>query len=140
MGQLCCARTPDYRRRDLDGTWPVAFRSDGADRGGGARARARLLPEQPKWLADEESTCCHACGAAFDVIERRHHCRRCRNLFCGRCSNFDSRLLLFGLNKPVRVCGPCAKVAVEENRFCEEHLPTLQEVSLRRFGGACSSM
>ena len=38
--------------------------------------------------------------------ERRHHCRNCGKVFCGRCSNKE--FLIPRLNpKPVRVCLTC---------------------------------
>jgi hypothetical protein len=34
-----------------------------------------------------ESRQCQACGAAFTLMRRRHHCRVCGNLFCSGCTS-----------------------------------------------------
>lgn len=45
-----------------------------------------VLKESPEWLPDAFSKTCMGCDAAFGLIRRRHHCRRCGRLFCGACS------------------------------------------------------
>lgn len=35
----------------------------------------------PRYVDDEEVDDCYACSVPFDVLVRRHHCRRCRNIF-----------------------------------------------------------
>ena len=39
------------------------------------------------WQPDSEVKACLQCGTKFDFIIRRHHCRCCGGIFCGRCSN-----------------------------------------------------
>lgn len=39
------------------------------------------------WQPDNEVKSCLQCGTRFDFIIRRHHCRCCGGIFCGRCSN-----------------------------------------------------
>ncbi|SMN18440.1 similar to Saccharomyces cerevisiae YDR313C PIB1 RING-type ubiquitin ligase of the endosomal and vacuolar membranes, binds phosphatidylinositol(3)-phosphate [Maudiozyma saulgeensis] len=39
------------------------------------------------WQPDKEVKACLQCGTNFDFIIRRHHCRCCGGIFCGRCSN-----------------------------------------------------
>ncbi|KAG0669054.1 hypothetical protein C6P45_004194 [Maudiozyma exigua] len=39
------------------------------------------------WQPDNEVKLCLQCGTRFDFIIRRHHCRCCGGIFCGRCSN-----------------------------------------------------
>lgn len=48
-----------------------------------------------------------ACQAGFTVVRRRHHCRNCGKVFCGRCSSNNVPLPRYGHTKPVRVCNRC---------------------------------
>ncbi|KAJ6217733.1 hypothetical protein RDWZM_008890 [Blomia tropicalis] len=64
-----------------------------------------LLP--PTWIPDELVSTCSLCGQVFNLIRRRHHCRRCGNIFCRQCSNHFVSLKCFGYAKPVRVCERC---------------------------------
>lgn len=38
-----------------------------------------------RWVPDHEARDCLTCGRAFNTLRRRHHCRVCGNIFCGRC-------------------------------------------------------
>ena len=72
----------------------VASPYQSAPRGGGAAvassstadssAAVAVLPAitLPRYITDEEAERCFGCAAAFDTWNRRHHCRRCRNIFC----------------------------------------------------------
>ncbi|XP_011648368.1 lateral signaling target protein 2 homolog [Pogonomyrmex barbatus] len=61
----------------------------------------------PAWVPDNDAPRCMACQAGFTVVRRRHHCRNCGKVFCGRCSNNNVPLPHFGHIKPVRVCNRC---------------------------------
>ncbi|KAJ8918864.1 hypothetical protein NQ315_011154 [Exocentrus adspersus] len=61
----------------------------------------------PVWIPDIEAPKCMSCGANFTVVKRRHHCRNCGKVFCGRCSSNSVPLPKFGHAKPVRVCNKC---------------------------------
>ena len=39
------------------------------------------------WQPDGDVKACLNCGTRFDFIIRRHHCRCCGGIFCGRCCN-----------------------------------------------------
>eukprot|EP01105_Mastigella_eilhardi_P019332 TRINITY_DN453_c2_g1_i2.p1 TRINITY_DN453_c2_g1~~TRINITY_DN453_c2_g1_i2.p1 ORF type:complete len:448 (+),score=88.74 TRINITY_DN453_c2_g1_i2:858-2201(+) len=39
----------------------------------------------PLWIPDNKSTNCMICGVEFTLITRRHHCRNCGKIICGRC-------------------------------------------------------
>jgi len=58
----------------------------------------------PEW-ADGE--CCHRCRVQFNMMQRKHHCRACGQVFCGQCSSKNSILPKFGIEKEVRVCEAC---------------------------------
>ena len=49
------------------------------------------------------------CGR-FTLATRRHHCRHCGRLLCGKCSDKLLPIIKFGLNKPVRVCHVCSQL------------------------------
>ncbi|XP_034186854.1 WD repeat and FYVE domain containing 3 bchs isoform X3 [Osmia lignaria lignaria] len=59
------------------------------------------------WLKDEGADCCVGCGVRFNLYERRHHCRNCGQVFCSKCSRFESKISRLGIFKPVRVCQGC---------------------------------
>ncbi|KAJ1383842.1 hypothetical protein B484DRAFT_320110, partial [Ochromonadaceae sp. CCMP2298] len=68
------------------------------------------------WIKDEEAKNCFTCDIKFQsLMERRHHCRRCRNVFCTGCSAHKSTILLYGMNESVRVCGACKMELKTEN-------------------------
>ncbi|CAM9123687.1 unnamed protein product [Heterosigma akashiwo] len=82
---------------------------------------------RPEWTSDKEAHSCFECHQAFDVVERRHHCRRCQNIFCGNCSRFQRPVLIFKMTNSVRLCEKCYDEVPSENEFISKHLPLLQE-------------
>eukprot|EP01113_Clastostelium_recurvatum_P024294 TRINITY_DN2900_c0_g1_i5.p2 TRINITY_DN2900_c0_g1~~TRINITY_DN2900_c0_g1_i5.p2 ORF type:complete len:129 (-),score=18.87 TRINITY_DN2900_c0_g1_i5:293-679(-) len=51
---------------------------------------------------------CMGCEAAFTFFRRRHHCRKCGQVFCDSCSNHYVKLpATFGFITPQRVCCSC---------------------------------
>ncbi|XP_042055445.1 1-phosphatidylinositol-3-phosphate 5-kinase FAB1B-like isoform X2 [Salvia splendens] len=38
------------------------------------------------WMPDESCRVCYECDSAFTVFNRKHHCRLCGRVFCGRCT------------------------------------------------------
>nr|XP_022906435.1 rabankyrin-5 [Onthophagus taurus] len=53
---------------------------------------------------------CQECGKLFTVMFRKHHCRHCGRVLCGKCSDQETPIIKFGENKPVRVCRICFEV------------------------------
>lgn len=41
------------------------------------------------------------------MVRRRHHCRNCGRIFCGRCSSNELSIPELGYDKKVRVCNLC---------------------------------
>ncbi|XP_076469937.1 lateral signaling target protein 2 homolog [Babylonia areolata] len=74
--------------------------------GGGAPQNSGLR-DPPAWVPDDQSTMCMSCKTPFTFVRRRHHCRNCGKIFCGRCSSNAVSLPHFGHSKPVRVCNHC---------------------------------
>lgn len=66
-----------------------------------------LHRSEDHWINDNEVTNCPKCKAQFGVLERRHHCRKCGNIFCHKCSNNRMDLPDMGYGEPVRVCDYC---------------------------------
>ncbi|CAB1319202.1 unnamed protein product, partial [Coregonus sp. 'balchen'] len=59
------------------------------------------------WVKDEVVDCCSGCTVRFSLAERRHHCRNCGQLFCQKCSRFQSEIKRLKISSPVRVCQNC---------------------------------
>jgi len=53
------------------------------------------------------------CGASFGVMKRKHHCRACGLVVCGKCSN-QKYPLPFEDNKLSRVCRSCHEMLVQQ--------------------------
>mmetsp|Transcript_74072 Transcript_74072/g.205800 ORF Transcript_74072/g.205800 Transcript_74072/m.205800 type:complete len:295 (-) Transcript_74072:250-1134(-) len=68
-------------------------------------------PGRENWVADSAASHCRACDVAFGLLTRRHHCRSCGDIFCGRCSSFriavDRSHYEDGEHKAKRVCSRC---------------------------------
>eukprot|EP01062_Namystynia_karyoxenos_P070184 TRINITY_DN65573_c0_g1_i1.p1 TRINITY_DN65573_c0_g1~~TRINITY_DN65573_c0_g1_i1.p1 ORF type:complete len:442 (+),score=118.64 TRINITY_DN65573_c0_g1_i1:76-1326(+) len=62
------------------------------------------------WLPDASAVLCAACRRPFTLRRRRHHCRRCGRLFCGRCTARRQPLVADaeGWGRE-RVCDSCAR-------------------------------
>ncbi|CAG2117343.1 unnamed protein product, partial [Medioppia subpectinata] len=58
----------------------------------------------PDW-ADGE--CCNRCRTQFSMVQRKHHCRACGQIFCQKCSSKLSTIPKYGIEKEVRVCDDC---------------------------------
>ena len=59
------------------------------------------------WVPDHAATHCARCQSPFWVATRKHHCRKCGKVFCGKCSNFFAPVPDENLHESVRVCIGC---------------------------------
>ena len=58
------------------------------------------------WVKDELVDFCKGCDAKFTLSRRKHHCRRCGDIFCAKCSS-GVKKLTEGSKRAVRVCDDC---------------------------------
>jgi len=58
------------------------------------------------WVSDELVSFCKGCDSKFTIARRRHHCRRCGDIFCAKCSS-STKKLTDSSSKAVRVCDIC---------------------------------
>ncbi|XP_053612398.1 WD repeat and FYVE domain-containing protein 3 isoform X1 [Plodia interpunctella] len=59
------------------------------------------------WIRDDTAPYCTQCQVRFTALERRHHCRECGAVFCGRCSRYSAPVRRLRALRPVRVCQRC---------------------------------
>uniref|UniRef100_A0A8C5BSE0 WD repeat and FYVE domain containing 2 n=1 Tax=Gadus morhua TaxID=8049 RepID=A0A8C5BSE0_GADMO len=80
--------------------------------------------ETPEWL---DSDSCQKCEQPFfwnfkqmwdskKIGLRQHHCRKCGQAVCGKCSSKRSTIPLMGFEFEVRVCDSCHESITEEDR------------------------
>lgn len=81
--------------------------------------------QEPFWAPDKENAVCTKCMKRFDLLVRRHHCRRCGNIFCKDCCEQKLPLPRMSFVDPVRMCGACCEITKKENEFFDRHLKTL---------------
>ena len=60
------------------------------------------------WRPSEDVTHCSDCYVGFSLLVRRHHCRRCGDVFCDGCSSELAPLPQLCFDAPQRVCRRCA--------------------------------
>ncbi|KAI9913811.1 hypothetical protein PsorP6_006679 [Peronosclerospora sorghi] len=82
-------------------------RSEGQER----RLSHHHLRPVVAWVPDSLAERCYNCHVAFSLMLRRHHCRRCGNVFCDTCSSARMPLINSGFFTPVRVCAKCSVAA-----------------------------
>ncbi|KAG7390672.1 hypothetical protein PHYPSEUDO_007134 [Phytophthora pseudosyringae] len=101
---------------------PPPLRLTARTEGARAHAQPKSAPGQRRrhheprrnvvaWVPDSLAEKCYSCQAAFSLMLRRHHCRRCGNVFCDACSSARMPLVDSGFFTPVRVCAKCSVAA-----------------------------
>ncbi|XP_063535846.1 putative 1-phosphatidylinositol 3-phosphate 5-kinase [Cydia strobilella] len=90
------------------------------------------------WMPDDISRECYECAARFGTLRRRHHCRVCGQVFCGRCCSQRVPGQIFGCAGGLRVCNYCCNVVLSylrENEAGETSpdLRSLQESLQAKF-------
>ncbi|KDO19961.1 hypothetical protein SPRG_13066 [Saprolegnia parasitica CBS 223.65] len=77
---------------------------------------SRITQKSVAWVPDSLADKCYQCQANFSLVLRRHHCRRCGNIFCDACSLSRMPLVSAGFFTPVRVCDKCCEAAKRSHR------------------------
>jgi len=81
-------------------------------------AERQWPPTPPAWIDDRATQRCtgRSCHVVFDgLVERRHHCRFCGNLFCHRCSARKAMMPpQWAIKEPQRCCDTCFSVLAPE--------------------------
>jgi hypothetical protein len=74
------------------------------------------------WVQDSLANACMSCGVRFSFSDRRHHCRNCGRVFCGRCSAKECAIPSLNIVKPVRVCLTCFQSLTQSPPSAESRL------------------
>lgn len=67
------------------------------------------------WMPDQSCRVCYECDSQFNLINRRHHCRLCGRIFCGKCTTNSIPAPSSCQRNPweewekIRVCNYCYK-------------------------------
>ena len=86
--------------------------------GGGGGGRDSLGPTaRDYWLPDGIARSCASCRRRFTSFRRKHHCRRCGNVFCRQCAA-QYRVLEAYLSPVGGVVQNCDEVAQRLCRSC----------------------
>lgn len=73
------------------------------------------------WMPDQSCRVCYECDTPFSLFNRRHHCRICGRVFCGKCTQntlpiVDGQLGICQESERVRACNFCFKLKQEERK------------------------
>ncbi|KAL5967158.1 hypothetical protein TSMEX_005222, partial [Taenia solium] len=72
-----------------------------------AAGLGEFLLKSPVWIPNSVATHCMVClTTEFTMVQRRHHCRNCGKVVCGKCSQYRWVLPAQGPNK-LRICRAC---------------------------------
>jgi len=71
------------------------------------------------WQPDTTATCCNSCRRPFDLMLRRHHCRKCGLVFCDGCAPGSG---------DGRACAKCRAAVAQAERLCAVGIAVLLAV------------
>ncbi|MGH0137292.1 UNVERIFIED_CONTAM: hypothetical protein FKN15_058783 [Acipenser sinensis] len=119
------SETPTRNQAEMQAVPPKTERQDSSE-------NTDLGRRAPTPIREKEVTLCMTCQESFNSItKRRHHCKACGHVVCGRCSEFRARLL-YDNNRPNRVCVDCYTVlhGAPPTPGCPAHAPPLRRRSI----------
>ena len=99
-------RPPFFKTRSSDNS-RVSKRSSNHQHYGIFKHNLRDDAEPPRWVPDRWAEACSDCRRVFNHLRRRHHCRACGKVFCGRCAREKIELPEYKIFTPKRVCMAC---------------------------------
>lgn len=79
------------------------------------------------WMPDRSCRVCYECDTQFTFLTRRHHCRRCGRVFCGKCTSNSIPVLYADPRtsweewERIRVCNYCFKLWEQQNITTNEN-------------------
>lgn len=68
--------------------------------------KLQIASREP-WVDGATVNACQVCNDAFDLLNRKHHCRRCGCVACEKCSSRVQAMPDYAYPEPVRVCSTC---------------------------------
>ncbi|KAG8231950.1 hypothetical protein J437_LFUL008870 [Ladona fulva] len=89
------------------------------------RFKSPFVLSEPQWSPDGENERCVRCRSKFDFLNRKHHCRRCGQVYCKACCFIKEVLQRMCFVDPVRLCIDCENITRKENVFFNTHLKVL---------------
>ncbi|KAI9308547.1 hypothetical protein BJ944DRAFT_260060 [Cunninghamella echinulata] len=99
-------------------------------------------PAKLHWKPDSESEHCEyeGCATYFGIFERRHHCRRCGDIFCNQhCSNYFRLDQDCKFNNEGILCRGCDNCIHEYNQWMENKLKNQQAANSTSSSSSSSS-
>ncbi|XP_038077168.1 FYVE and coiled-coil domain-containing protein 1-like [Patiria miniata] len=82
----------------------------------------RKVKASERWIEDSEATYCMQCRVEFSLMVRRHHCRLCGRIFCGKCAN--CYVSAAHSRKKSRVCEQCFVIHQHANEAEQASSPS----------------
>eukprot|EP00759_Apiculatamorpha_spiralis_P002693 PhF_6_TR11158/c0_g1_i1/m.17984 len=85
------------------------------------------------WAPDHTADTCKLCGNAFTLLNRRHHCRRCGQIFCAKCTNSKMKMRCSNGNSTTRannslgVTGELERVCDMCKKLAPLYIPSMEE-------------
>ncbi|XP_052780076.1 FYVE, RhoGEF and PH domain-containing protein 4-like isoform X2 [Mya arenaria] len=99
----------DYQKKSrLNRLRSTESASESEFSGSGQFDKSKLGQQAPVWIKDEEVTMCMSCTEKFTRLRRRHHCRACGKVYCGKCTS-DRAYLEYEKMRD-RVCRQCLNI------------------------------
>jgi len=72
------------------------------------KEKASKFTAAPTWEKDDEAKACHECKTEFGFFTRKHHCRRCGQIYCEQCTSHTIKLeIIHPEGGKYRVCNSC---------------------------------
>ncbi|ANB15823.1 Pib2p [Sugiyamaella lignohabitans] len=142
--QLREPKTPLYIPAVLRRTDETAYQSSGGEYFGYGAANSNYTksastspvraPPRYHWKPDYERDNCKDCTTKFTFFDRRHHCRRCGDIFCGQHIKYtiilDQNLNFATTGYPCKSCWSCAN-DYEEFKRSYSNKTAISQVSMK---------
>lgn len=77
----------------------------------------------PGWAPDDEVDTCSRCGMQFTMLNRKHHCRACGQIFCADCSAHNGSIPSYvhkvyntDSSRGLRLCSGCNTLIMQKKK------------------------